>query len=270
MLTRREALTAAALGAAALVTEAPAAWAHDHAVPGVRGMDHVGITVPDIAEARAWFEDVIGCVTPLQFGPFSDPTGTFMQDLLEVHPRAVIPEINVLRCGTGSNIELFEYEAPTRTSGSQGIRDFSGHHLAFYVEDIDVAVAYMESKGVRKFLGPFPVTGGPGGRPVDQLLPGAVRDVRRADLLPGRHGVREDREAQALERARHRREGHRHAGSPGSSASTMSVSPSRTSSSRGGGSRRTWAAVSPAALRPDLRSGGHAHAATSSMSTQEP
>ena len=53
MLTRREALTAAALGAAALATDVPAAWAHDHAIPGVRGMDHVGITVPDIAEARA-------------------------------------------------------------------------------------------------------------------------------------------------------------------------------------------------------------------------
>ena len=63
MLTRREAITAAAVGAAALVTETPAAWAHDHAVPGVRGMDHVGITVPDIAEARAWFEDVIGFKT---------------------------------------------------------------------------------------------------------------------------------------------------------------------------------------------------------------
>jgi catechol 2,3-dioxygenase-like lactoylglutathione lyase family enzyme len=161
MLTRREALTAAAVGAAALVTEAPAAWAHDHAIPGVRGMDHVGITVPDIAEARAWFEDVIGCWTPLKFGPFSDPTGTFMQDLLEVHPRAVIPEINVLRCGSGSNIELFEYEAPDQDRRLARNCDFSGHHLAFYVEDIDVAVAYMEAKGVRKFLGPFPVTGGP-------------------------------------------------------------------------------------------------------------
>jgi len=162
VLTRREALSAAAVGAAALATQGPAAWAHGrHPIPGVRGMDHVGITVPDIAEARAWFEDVIGCYTPLRFGPFSDPTGTFMQDLLEVHPRAVIPEINVLRCGTGSNIELFEYSAPDQDTRLARNSDFSGHHLAFYVEDIDVAVAYMEAKGVRKFLGPFPVTGGP-------------------------------------------------------------------------------------------------------------
>ena len=131
MLTRREALTAAALGAAALATDVPAAWAHDHAIPGVRGMDHVGITVPDIAEARTWFEDVIGCQTPLRFGPFSDPTGTFMQDLLEVDPRAVIPEINVLRCGTGSNIELFEYTSPNQDTRLARNSDFSGHHHAF-------------------------------------------------------------------------------------------------------------------------------------------
>ncbi|MDX6631844.1 MAG: hypothetical protein QOH00_4090, partial [Gaiellales bacterium] len=65
MLTRREALAAAAVGAAALATDVPGAWANDGAIPGVRGMDHVGITVPSIAEARAWFEDVIGCQTPL-------------------------------------------------------------------------------------------------------------------------------------------------------------------------------------------------------------
>jgi catechol 2,3-dioxygenase-like lactoylglutathione lyase family enzyme len=161
MLTRREALTAAAVGTAALATGGPAAWAHGGPIPGVRGMDHVGITVPDIAEARTWFEDVIGCVTPLRFGPFSDATGTFMQDLLEVHPRSVIPEINMLRCGTGSNIELFEYSAPDQDTRLARNSDFSGHHLAFYVEDIAAAAAYMEAKGVKKFLGPFPVTDGP-------------------------------------------------------------------------------------------------------------
>ena len=189
MLTRREALTAAAVGAAALATDAPGAWAHGHAIPGVRGMDHVGITVPDIAEARAWFEDVIGCRTPLRFGPFSDPTGTFMQDPLEVDPRAVIPEINVLRCGTGSNIELFEYTSPGQDTRLAKNSDFSGHHLAFYVEDIDVAVAYMEAKGVRKLLGPFPVTGGPAAGQSINYFQAPFRDLCRADLLPARHGL---------------------------------------------------------------------------------
>ena len=54
----------------------------------------------------------MGCSAPLTFGPFSDPTGTFMQDLLGVHPRAVIEQITMIRCGRSANIELFEYDAP--------------------------------------------------------------------------------------------------------------------------------------------------------------
>jgi catechol 2,3-dioxygenase-like lactoylglutathione lyase family enzyme len=61
------------------------------------GADHVGITVPDIGEAIAWFEDVLGCSAPLTFGPFSDPIGTFMEDLLDVDPRAVINQITMVR-----------------------------------------------------------------------------------------------------------------------------------------------------------------------------
>ena len=58
----------------------------------------------------------MGCVAPLTFGPFSDPTGTFMQDLLDVDPRAVIQQITMVRCGRSANIELFQYTAPP-TSG---------------------------------------------------------------------------------------------------------------------------------------------------------
>jgi hypothetical protein len=57
---------------------------------GLVGMDHVGLTVPDVGEAVEWFEDVMGAVVPLKFGPIGDPTGTLMQDLLDVDPRAVI------------------------------------------------------------------------------------------------------------------------------------------------------------------------------------
>src|SRR6187431_3034377 len=66
---------------------------------GLVGMYHVGITVPNIGQAVDWFEDVMGCVAPLSFGPFFDDTGTFMQDLLDVDPRAVIHQITMVRCG---------------------------------------------------------------------------------------------------------------------------------------------------------------------------
>jgi catechol 2,3-dioxygenase-like lactoylglutathione lyase family enzyme len=129
--------------------------------PGLVGVDHVGITVPDIDEAVAWFEDVMGCSAPLTFGPFSDPTGTFMQDLLGVHPRAVIEQITMIRCGRSANVELFEYDAPDQRRTFPKNSDWAGHHIAFYVKDIDAAVAYMQSRGVEKLLGPLAVTDGP-------------------------------------------------------------------------------------------------------------
>ncbi len=128
---------------------------------GLVGMDHAGITVPDIDEAIAWFEEVMGCSAPLTFGPFSDPTGTFMQDLLDVHPRAVIEQITMIRCGRSANIELFEYEAPDQKTTFPKNSDWAGHHIAFYVNDIDKAVAHMVSHGVQKLLGPLAVTEGP-------------------------------------------------------------------------------------------------------------
>src|SRR5688500_8843616 len=158
-LRRRLSVTTAAL--AASVTVALLALASTPAAPppppaqgnargllGLVGVDHAGITVPDIDEAIAWFEDVMGCSAPLTFGPFGDPTGTFMQDLLGVHPRAVIEQITMIRCGRGANIELFEYDAPDQRTTSPLNSDWAGHHVAFYVDDIDAAVAHMTSHGV--------------------------------------------------------------------------------------------------------------------------
>jgi catechol 2,3-dioxygenase-like lactoylglutathione lyase family enzyme len=166
-LTTLAALLATALLAATAVAPAPAAGpgagapGNANGQLGLVGMDHVGITVPDVGQAVAWFEDVMGCVAPLTFGPFSDPTGTFMQDLLEVHPRAVIEQITMVRCGRSANIELFKYTAPDQRTTFPKNSDWAGHHIAFYVTDIDAAVAYMVSKGAQKFLGPLPVTDGP-------------------------------------------------------------------------------------------------------------
>ncbi len=128
---------------------------------GLVGADHVGLTVPDIDVAVAWFEDVMGAVAPLAFGPISDPQGTLMHDLLGVDARAVIDRITLLRIGHSANIELFQYQAPDQRQTHPRNSDWSGHHVAFYVTDIDAAVAHMESKGVEKFLGPFTLTGGP-------------------------------------------------------------------------------------------------------------
>jgi catechol 2,3-dioxygenase-like lactoylglutathione lyase family enzyme len=95
---------------AALTISASATSASADSIPGLRGHDHTGVTVPDVKAATAFFTDVIGCSHAMSFGPFMDDKGTFMQDAVNVNPRAVIEEISMVRCGYGSNIELFQYK----------------------------------------------------------------------------------------------------------------------------------------------------------------
>ena len=130
-------------------------------IPGLRGQDHTGITVPDLQAAIDFFVDVVGCELATRFAPFRDDTGSFMADTLDVHPRAVIEQIALLRCGVGSNIEPCQYSAPDQRTDIPKNSDIGGHHIAFYVDDMEAAVAYLKSRGVRVLAGPLPITEGP-------------------------------------------------------------------------------------------------------------
>ncbi|MER9894288.1 VOC family protein [Mesorhizobium sp. M0119] len=145
--------------AAALLGSMGAASADS--IPGMRGHDHTGVTVPDMQQAVGFFTEVVGCKKAMSFGPFADDKGTFMQDLLGVDPKAVIEEITLVRCGHGSNIELFKYTAPDQKDLTPRNSDIGGFHIAFYVDDIAAAKAYLDGKGVKTRMGPLPVTEGP-------------------------------------------------------------------------------------------------------------
>ena len=158
-LTPKTSLAAAALACGTLL--AAAGGANAQGLPGMRGHDHTGVTVPDMAQAVTFFTEVVGCKKAMSFGPFADDKGTFMKDVLDVHPRAVIKEITQIRCGHGSNIELFSYTAPDQQVVQPKNSDIGGYHIAFYVDDIKAADQYLRSKGVNTMFGPIPVDQGP-------------------------------------------------------------------------------------------------------------
>lgn len=130
-------------------------------LPGLRGHDHTGVTVPDIKQALDFFTNVLGCQHAMTFGPFADDKGTFMQDLLNVHPRAKIEQISLVRCGFGSNIELFQYSSPDQKDMTPKNSDIGGYHIAFYVDDIKAAADYLKANNVKTMMGPLPVDQGP-------------------------------------------------------------------------------------------------------------
>ncbi len=130
-------------------------------LPGLRGHDHTGITVPDMTQALDFFTNVLGCRAALTFGPFSDDKGTFMTDVLGVNEKAVIQQITMVRCGAGSNIELFKYTSPDQKDMTPKNSDIGGMHIALYVDDVAAAKAYLEAKGVKTGKGPIPIGAGP-------------------------------------------------------------------------------------------------------------
>lgn len=130
-------------------------------VPGLLGIDHVGITVPNIRMAAGWLERNLGLRNPLTFGPFSDPKGNLMKQLVDVHPRAVLKQVRMLGGGRGPNIELFQYRAPDQNRTFRRNSDWGGHHIAFYVRDVENGVAALQRTAGTKLDGPIPITEGP-------------------------------------------------------------------------------------------------------------
>ena len=106
-------------------------------LPGLRGTDHVGFTVPNLDEAVDFFVNVIGCEPFYELGPFQSDDD-WMLSQLNVHPRAVMKRLRFLRCRNGSNFELFEYDAPDQNSNQPKNSDVGGLSRTVF-EDIPEA-----------------------------------------------------------------------------------------------------------------------------------
>ena len=118
------------------------------ALPGLRGTDHIGFTVPDLDAADDFFVRVLGCEFVYSLGPFAHTEGDWMQEHLAVNPRTVMRRLNFYRCGNGSNFEVFEYESADGQAPQPRNSDIGGHHLALYVDDMDAAIAHLRQHGV--------------------------------------------------------------------------------------------------------------------------
>ncbi|PWJ42180.1 VOC family protein [Sediminitomix flava] len=116
-------------------------------INGIKKMDHVGITVPDLAQAslyfKEWFDaEIIGEA----WGFKSDDY--WMKDYLNVHPRAEIHNIQMMKLPDGTVLELFEYESPDQNVEYPKNSDHGGHHLAFEVDNIDEVVKVLHQNNV--------------------------------------------------------------------------------------------------------------------------
>jgi catechol 2,3-dioxygenase-like lactoylglutathione lyase family enzyme len=132
----------------------------------VRGIEHVGITVPDIEEASRFLVEAFGAevmydmdaATP---GSSGDGDGS-EQAQLGVRPGVRWVSSRMLRLGEGPNVELFEFSdaeaRPPATASDLGVQ-----HLCLYVDDIDEARRRVIDAGGTALQGPSVLTGAEGG-----------------------------------------------------------------------------------------------------------
>lgn len=123
-------------------------------LPSLRRLDHVGFTVPDLEEAHRFLVDVLGCEYLYSLGPFAHEDSDWMTTHLDVHPRAVMVENRWYRCGDRAVLEVFHYSSPDQREVRPRNSDVGGHHLAFYVDDLDAAVSHLREHDVTVLDGP--------------------------------------------------------------------------------------------------------------------
>ena len=122
-------------------------------IPGLRGGDHIGITVPDMEQAHEFLVGVLGGEHVYSL-PEMRHGDDWMRTHLNVDPERAVTEIRFYRCGFGLNFEVFEYEPHDGQGDVPRNSDLGGHHVALYVDDMDAAAEYLRGKGVRLLAGP--------------------------------------------------------------------------------------------------------------------
>lgn len=116
-------------------------------IPGVRHADHVGLTVPDLEEAVAFFVQALGAEE--LYRSTRGPDAEFMPENFAV-PKDARLTLAMLRMPPNLNVELFEWDTSDRRAEAPRHSDAGGHHLCFVVDDVDEAVAVLGAiPGVR-------------------------------------------------------------------------------------------------------------------------
>lgn len=126
----------------------------------VRGMHHIGITVPDIEEGIAFFKYIFGAIEVFRTGPF-DVDANFMKGKLGASPNSRIRDLVFLRCGDGTSVELFEYSGEDKSATQKRSSEVGGSHICFEVDDVFASAERLKAQGIEMLDGPNTVEDGP-------------------------------------------------------------------------------------------------------------
>ena len=125
----------------------------------IRGVQHIGLTVPDMRQALQFFETMFGGVTVMEIQG-GEVDEACMKRPLGVPAGRRIKEQAVIVLGNGGNLELFEYSGEAETPIKQN-SEVGAFHIAFEVGDAVEAADRLRMAGADVLEGPTLLDSGP-------------------------------------------------------------------------------------------------------------
>lgn len=122
----------------------------------IRGIEHVGITVPNHEEAIAFFKaafdaEVLFSLTDKSRDPL---THEDLGPKNGLRKGTAIVAVSMLRLQNGPNVEVFEIDRPGGRP-DQGISDYGISHFSVTVDDIEAATQTFADAGGTLLEGPY-------------------------------------------------------------------------------------------------------------------
>lgn len=113
---------------------------------GIQGIHHIGVSVPDLAKARAFYIDLLGAVE--EVAPLSWRDNPYIDQIVGLKDSAA----NQFICRLGNaHIEVFEYVAPRSPDQDpdRGVNTFGYTHFAVQVDDLRACYDRLIAAGIR-------------------------------------------------------------------------------------------------------------------------
>lgn len=114
-------------------------------LPGVIGVHHIGVSVPDLDKAREFYLGILGAVE--EVAPLSWADNPFIDQVVGLEGSAA----RQFFCRLGNmQIEVFEYSAPRQSPQDpcRGVNEYGYTHMALEVEDVAAVHQRIVSAGL--------------------------------------------------------------------------------------------------------------------------
>ena len=123
----------------------------------IRGIEHIGITVADIEQAKQFFIDALGASVLYQLVPPEEAEknidGKTMQPLNGFPGEFNLTGLAMLRLANGCNVELFQTQ-PVAKDHQANPSQPGINHFSLYVDDIHQTGEKLRAHGAKMFDGP--------------------------------------------------------------------------------------------------------------------